>query len=304
MSDQEFAWWSNPFLRMLSSPLRMCLLTRRYAPADHLIRITATLLPQPDVPISSSTPAYITPSNLHHSRFAQQPDGMGSYITCSKMAIPLLLGKGRHRGMFPGAEVHGLIEEQMENGLQIRCIEEAQLLGIRLRGTIRYAPGELAAFTIRRLTITECEIASKESVLHDSKAMAIIVAPKDDKVPETSVETSLHTQFLLRNPTSLTPTGSSSDTVLAPPHIPVFRIASMFKSAEHRVKLRKLLDLALSAERNALRATRSQAQKNSLPPYEPKTHDTYVLCASRRVDAVPLTTALWRLRLWQGNNNG
>lgn len=270
-----------------------------------MIRMTATLLPQPAAPISNSTPAYLVPSDLHHPRYAQRPEGMGAYIPCSKSAIQLLSGKGRHKSLFPGAEIHGLLEEQIESGLQARCVEEAQLLGTHLRTTARYKPGEPAAFTIRRLTVTEYEAALKESIIHDSNAIAIVVAPKDDQVLGIGAEMSLQSQFLLRGPLPSTSVGAEPSIMLPAPRVPIFEVTSMFKHPGNRASLRKALDLGLSAERNALRSVRrfqpAKIQKGLGAPYEPKAHDVYALCASRRADAVPLVIAFWRLRMWEGN---
>ncbi|KAH7343992.1 hypothetical protein B0J17DRAFT_739684 [Rhizoctonia solani] len=303
MTDQEFSWWSDPFLRMLSSPMRICTLTKRYAPTDHLIRMTATLFAQPGESISSSTPAYIMPSNLRHPRYVPYPRGQGAYIPCSKKAIPLLAGKGRHRGLFPGAEVHDLLEEQITSGLQARCVEEAELLATTLRTTARYQPGEPVAFTVRRLTESEYEMIQKQSRVHDPKVMVVIVAPKVEEGQETKMETSHKSQLLFRG------TGATLGSELAPPvpRIPIYWIPSLFSDSRHKTALRKALDSSLDSERTAVRTARkSQSTSRDLytVPYEPKSRDAYALCASRRVDAVPLAIALWRLRLWEGVNDG
>ncbi|KAG8691710.1 hypothetical protein FRC11_011994 [Ceratobasidium sp. 423] len=303
MTDQEFAWWSDPFLRMLSSPLRICTLTKRYAPTDHLIRMTATLFAQPGESISSSTPAYIMPSNLHHPRYAQHARGQGAYIPCSKKAVPLLSGKGRHRGLFPGAEVHDLLEEQVTSGLQARCVEEAELLATSLRTTARYKLGEPVAFAVRRLTVAEYEATQKLSRIYDPKVIAVIVAPKVEEGQETKVEPPQKSQLLHRG------TGAALAFASAPlvPRIPMYWIPSLFCDSSRKAALRKALDSALDSERTAVRTARQSqptAQDLYNVPHEPKSKDAYALCASRRVDAVPLAIAFWRLRLWEGINDG
>ncbi|CAE6485545.1 unnamed protein product [Rhizoctonia solani] len=303
MTEQEFAWWSDPFLRMLSSPLRICTLTKRYAPTDHLIRMTATLFAGPGESISPSTPAYIMPSNLHHPRYAPQPRGQGAYIPCSKKAIPLLTGKGRHRGVFPGAEVHDLLEEQITSGLQARCVEEAELLATSLRTTARYKLGEPVAFAVRRLTETEYEATQKLSRIYDPKVVAVIVAPKVEEGQETKAEPPQKPQLLYRG------TRAALVSELAPPapRIPMYWIPSLFCDSSHKASLRKALDSALDSERTAVRTARQSqptAQNLYNVPYEPKSKDVYALCASPRVDPVPLAIALWRLRLWEGINDG
>ncbi|CAE6429364.1 hypothetical protein ACGC1H_000920 [Rhizoctonia solani] len=299
MTDQEFTWWSDPFLRMLSSPLRICTLTKRYAPTDHLIRMTATLFAQPGEVISSSTPAYIMPSNLHHPRYVPLPRGQGTYIPCSKKAVPLLTGKGRHRGVFPGAEVHDLLEQQIDSGLQARCVEEAELLATSLRTTARYRPGEPVAFTVRRLTEAEYEIIHRQSRIHDPKVMAVIVAPKVEEGQKSKVESPCKSQLLFRG----AETTSGSESALPAPRIPIYWISSLFSDSSRKAGLRKALDSALDSERTAARTARkSQSTTGDLYniPYEPKSRDAYAICASRRVDAVPLAIAFWRLRLWEG----
>lgn len=288
---------------MLSSPLRICTLTKRYAPTDHLIRMTATLFAQPGESITSSTPAYIMPSNLHHPRYVSHPRGQGAYIPCSKKAIPLLTGRGRHRGLFPGAEVHDLLEEQITSGLQSRCVEEAELLANSLRTTARYQPGEPVAFTVRRLTESEYETIQKLSGVHDPKVMAVVVAPKVEEGQAIEMETSYKSQLLFRG------NGATLDSESAPPvaRIPVYWIPCLFSDSARKAALRKALDAALDSERTAVRTarqTQSTARDLYTVPYEPKSRDAYALCSSRRVDAVPLAIALWRLRLWEGVNDG
>jgi hypothetical protein len=246
------------------------------------------------------------PSDLHHPRYASRPEGLGAYIACSKKAIPLLSGKGRHRSIFPGAEVHELLEEQITSGLQSRCVEEAELLGSRLRSGTRYKPGEPAAFTVRRLTLEEYELVLQQSAIRDPKALAVIVVPKGDEAPEALPEASPKSQLLLRG-SPPTHTGLDSETVLPIPRIPIYWAASIFQDLRVRASLRKALDLALSAERSALRSVRKSRSVKARGmhdiPYEPKARNAYALCASRRVDAVPLAIAFWRLRLWEGANS-
>ncbi|KAF8709650.1 hypothetical protein RHS03_03202, partial [Rhizoctonia solani] len=300
MTDQEFAWHSDPFreLRMLSSPLRACTLTKRYAPTDHLIRMTATLFAQPGESISSSTPAYIMPSNLHHPRYAPHPRGQGTYIPCSKKAIPLLAGKGRHRGLFPGAEVHPLLEDQITSGLQARCVEEAELVANSLRTTARYKPGEPAAFTVRRLTEVEYELVQNQSRIQDPKVMAVLVVPKVEDDSGTNAKATQKSQFLARGDHFTL--GTKAPPI---PRIPIYWTSSLFQDPASRTALRKALDSALDSERTAIQTARkSQPKAEELykAPYEPKSRVAYAICASRRVDAVPLAIAFWRLRLWEG----
>ncbi|KAG8690162.1 hypothetical protein FRC09_012105 [Ceratobasidium sp. 395] len=298
MSDEEFACWSNPFLRMLSSPLRMCVLTKRYAPIDHLIRVTATLLPSPDTPISSSTPAYITPTDIHHPRYATRPEGTGAYIACSRRSIPLLLGRGRHRGIFPGAEIHSLLEDQITVGLQARCAEEAELLAARIKSSPiqQSAPLGLA---VRRLTAVEYEVALRDGTISDSSVSAVLVVPKFDEAPDSG--TVQKTGLLLRRPSLPSSSISGSTFGLAAARVPIFSGLDMIQDTSLRGRLRKSLDQALSAERKALQSARSripEIQAFMSLPYEPKARDAYALCASRRTDTVPLVIALWRLRMW------
>ncbi|KAG8705604.1 hypothetical protein FRC08_001583 [Ceratobasidium sp. 394] len=303
MSDEEFAWWSNPFLRMLSSPLRVCVLTKRYAPVDHLIRLTATLLPAPEAPISSTTPAYLTPTHLHHPRYAARPQGTGTYIACSRKAIPLLSGKGRHRGVFPGAEIHDLIEDQITAGLQARCAEEAELLATRIRSS-PIQQGAPLGLAIRRLTATEYEVALKEGAISDSEVSTVLVVPKADEDLESAI--TQKSRFLLRGSRPSSSTSLLSTTKLPKPRIPIFFGPTLLPDPSLRARLRKALDQALSAERTALQKARPhipEIQAFADMPYEAKARDAYALCTSRRTDTVPLVITLWRLRMWEGGDN-
>ncbi|KAF8607586.1 hypothetical protein BDV93DRAFT_519618, partial [Ceratobasidium sp. AG-I] len=283
----------------------MCVLTRRYIPKDHLIRLTATLVPDSNPP-TASTPSFITPTDLHHSRYASRPEGMGAYIACSKSAIQLLSGKGRHRGIFPGAEIHSLLEAQITAGLRARCVEEAELLAGRIRTGARLKQGEDIAIAVRRLTLTEYEIALKQGLINDPKAIAVLVVPKQDSPPDPSADTE-QSRMLLRGPTApISGTTPNANTTLLVPRIPIYFGSNLVQDQALLSSFRKALDSALSSERIALRRARESVPEIQVymdMPYEPKTRDAYALCASRRVDVVPLAIALWRLRIWENGDN-
>jgi hypothetical protein len=239
---------------------------------------------------------YITPTDLHHSRYASSSRGIGIYVACSKQAISLLKGKGRHRAIFPGAEVHDSLEDRITAGLQARCAEEAELLANHIRSTPlrRDAPVELA---VRRLTTTEYDVASKEGIVSDSNISAVLVIPKPDEPFECG--TLQKPSLLLRGSSSSNHHSSSN---LSAPRIPMFFGPSLVQDILLQARLRKALDRVLSAERNALRNARPHmpaVQAFADLPYEPKAQDAYALCPSRRGDVVPLVVALWRLKTWE-----
>ncbi|KAF8760233.1 hypothetical protein RHS01_02050 [Rhizoctonia solani] len=215
-----------------------------------------------------------------------------------KESHPLLAGKGRHRGLFPGAEVHPLLEDQITSGLQARCVEEAELVANSLRTTARYKPGEPAAFTIRRLTEVEYELVQNQSKIQDPKVMAVLVVPKVEDDPGTDAKATQKSQFLARGDHFTL--GTKAPPI---PRIPIYWTSSLFQDPASRTALRKALDSALDSERTAIQTARkSQPKAEDLykAPYESKSRVAYAICASRRVDAVPLAIAFWRLRLWEG----
>ncbi|KAG9122999.1 hypothetical protein FRC07_000385, partial [Ceratobasidium sp. 392] len=253
MSDDEFSWWSNPFY--------------------HLIRVTATLLPLPETPVSPSTPAYITPTKLHHSRYAARPEGTGAYFACSRKAIPLVSGKGRHRGTFPGAEIHSLLENQITSGLEARCAEEAELLATRIRSS-PIQDGAPLGLAVRRLTTAEHEVVLKEGNISDPSVSAVLVVPKLGESLEYSPTQT--TGFLLRGPSLPTADQPSPSPKLPVPRIPIFFGSSLIHDSSLLARLRKALDQALSAERKALQRARPRVpeiQAFTNLPYETKAKD-------------------------------
>lgn len=271
---------------------------------DHLIRLTATLIPESNPP-TTSTPIFITPTDLHHPRYASRPEGVGVYIACSKNAIQLLSGKGRHRGIFPGAEIHSLLGAQITAGLRARCVEEAELLAGRIRTGARLKSREDVAIAARRLTLAEYEVAIKQGLINDAKAVAILVVPKPDSPPNPGAGAEL-SRMLLRGPASSLPrVATKPEATLPAPRIPMYFGSNLVQDQDLLASLRKALDSALSGERIALRRARESIPEIRTymdTPYESKARDAYALCASRRVDVVPLAIALWRLRVWHGTD--
>ncbi|QRV72580.1 hypothetical protein RhiJN_00594 [Ceratobasidium sp. AG-Ba] len=216
------------------------------------------------------------------------------------MALPLLSGKGRHRGLFPGAETHRLLEDQITAGLQARCAEEAELLAARIRSSpIRQ--GISPGIAVRRLTVFEYEAITRDAEVYDSNVSVVLVLPKpeDPLYPGTTEKTKMLLYRSIDSEHSPVPRLSR----LPKPRIPLFFAPNFINDSSIRARLRTALNQALDAERSALQKARShipELQTFADQPYVPKASTTYALCASRRADVVPLAIALWRLKMWEG----
>jgi hypothetical protein len=150
------------------------------------------------------------------------------------------------------------------------------------------------------LTEVEYQTVQNLSKIQDPKVTAVLVVPKVEDDQDINKETPRKPQLLSRGNSAVL--GSKAPPI---PSIPIYWTSSLFKDPVSRAALRKALDSALDSERTAIRTarrTQPKAQELHNVPYEPKSRVAYALCASRRVDAVPLAIALWRLRLWEGVN--
>ncbi|THH12208.1 hypothetical protein EW145_g138 [Phellinidium pouzarii] len=200
MSVQERQWWSSPYLRMLSTPIRTCFLSDRHLPSDFLIRFVILTLPTTS-PNSRSTA--LVPDGLLHPKFANRIYNQGLYIACSKDALTVLRSRGdwsvfgipqteanslnkakQYAGKFGNnISIHSLLSKQIAHQLRQRVLQELEMLSARLKA----APRKLVDDTvIRRLTRSEWTTMKSSGHIPWEGAAFVIVAPPVNRNPETN----------------------------------------------------------------------------------------------------------------------
>ena len=127
MSDEERSWWASPYctlthlptsssssssslnalniVRMISSPIRECIVTQRHLPRDFLIRLSPMRLPTLRF---TREVQYIVPDGLEHPRYNSRRGYTGSYILCWRQALTRLEERGKHNPLavcFPDSEL-------------------------------------------------------------------------------------------------------------------------------------------------------------------------------------------------------
>ncbi|KZW03781.1 hypothetical protein EXIGLDRAFT_827741 [Exidia glandulosa HHB12029] len=317
MTKDERRWWSNPFLRMLSSGVRRCTLTSRYMTTDLLIRLSLQRVPLAAAPPSDeSKPAKRPRTDGEGSIVAILPDndpehivnGRGFYIVCSRRMFERIPSKGLEYGMDKRHEMHPDLTNYIGVLLRQRIIRCLELLEPELRigsHAIEQVP------LIRRLSWAEWDLARETGVLpsSDPDAFALVLFREPKKGPR-------------RKPPEPRP---------APAHswfgvegkgermVPLYDTWKLFPDDATRTDLRKKLNAVLNVERvsrwrsKALSPEEIAAQKargliDGSKQEKEKDKDTgpsdaYVLCSNAatllRADVVPTLIALWRLRMWE-----
>ncbi|OBZ76185.1 hypothetical protein A0H81_03966 [Grifola frondosa] len=149
MTLEERVWWANPYLRMLSSPLRKCFETEQMLPRDFLLRLSAMRVKTPRL----GKPAQaLFPDGLEHPAFSGHKAGVGHYIICWKDAFKQLQERGSYRRLSSNVFMHSLLELQIGHLLRVRVLQELKILADRLQRSpkaLEYTP------SLRRLTRVE-----------------------------------------------------------------------------------------------------------------------------------------------------
>ncbi|KAJ8463518.1 hypothetical protein ONZ45_g17555 [Pleurotus djamor] len=200
MTDEERGWWSNPYLRMLASPLRKCIFTDRYLPSDFMIRLAPMKIPahrhdnmnvpeqqksklESKLPMDGPSRIIPVPDGLEHPRFKIRRSGSAAYITCWNDAIPQLFLRGRHKRMNPKLLPHPNLSQHIEHLLRVRILQEFCLFSERLRANPRDHIGTPMA--VRRLTRSEWNFIKTTKSIPWEGSVAVIVVPPLNRDPTT-----------------------------------------------------------------------------------------------------------------------
>ncbi|KAI0693568.1 hypothetical protein BC835DRAFT_1275717 [Cytidiella melzeri] len=324
MTAEEYEWWANPYLRMLSKPMRRCIVTDAYQPTDFMIRLAAMRVPttRPNQP-----PVAFLPDGIEHPRFRGRRAGNGHYVLCYKDAVEHLLGhKGKQKRYLdttlpsdPTLPLH------IGHLLRVRVLQELELLTLRLQ----CGPQGCADRPIlRRLRRSEWEAIKTTGTIPHKGAVAIIVLPPLNKDPVTKQlpepsSTTLPTEpgisrsvdkypVSVLHPTASRPWNEDAQglpTLLSQEKVPLYNGVALFPLRSQRAALHLAMNKLLGVELDARHKERTHQLRRKLV-YDRESHPkdkgshAYMLYSTGdsllRADSVPLAIALWRLRMYEG----
>ncbi|KAF9008906.1 hypothetical protein BDQ17DRAFT_1539302 [Cyathus striatus] len=114
MTDDERAWWSSPYLRMLASPMRHCFVTQRHLPAVRLgaVRVPGTSRPQ----------TTLIPDGLQHTKFAARQSPSAVHVSCHRKVILQLLNRGGIQRIAPNAQLYPNLPDYIADMLHLVTI--------------------------------------------------------------------------------------------------------------------------------------------------------------------------------------
>ncbi|KAL0581999.1 hypothetical protein V5O48_000057 [Marasmius crinis-equi] len=319
MTEEERRWWSSPYLRMLATPIRRCFLSGQYLPSSFLIRLSAMRIPSSRplrfIRPNLNVPAVLVPDGLQHTRFATKRSGTGVYMLCRKESLERTREKGAHKRY--GAELHGLLKNQIRHLLRLRVLQELQLVCDQLR----FRPKAFAHQTlVRRLTRVEWQQLQSTGTVSIKNAVALLVVPPVSRNPVTKERAtpsmsssppspdseqgndtarSLSSLYPVSSPSpSPSPSGSTIPEPLAAHQVPLYHGVSTFPEGTQRAALHKLLLQILAVERRA-RYGRNESQTKE------KYSHAFVLLSDesniRHGDIAAVAIALWRIRMFEGS---
>ncbi|KAI0265172.1 hypothetical protein BC834DRAFT_970356 [Gloeopeniophorella convolvens] len=325
MTAEERDWWANPYLRMLATPLRTCTRSKRYLPTDFLIRLSIKRLPSPRASANARPSHTIVPDGLQHPKFKNRDSGRGKYIVCRRAAVQDALSK-------PGSIARALtpptaLPAYIAHLLRLRVLQELELLAARLRSRPHHAD---AAPILRRLTQREFATLRAGRAPRDTGAVAVLVVPPLNRDPATGQRPAPHMSPLpeparLARVSALPPSvlcrvspaaeHSGAPDVLSPMRVPLYNGVPLFPGRGQRVALHARLCHVLKLERDA---RWRHGGGEAPPPAESEegkpakrrrgevASHAFLLRSSAdtvlRADTVPLAIALWRLRMWEGED--
>ncbi|KZT20795.1 hypothetical protein NEOLEDRAFT_1164870 [Neolentinus lepideus HHB14362 ss-1] len=328
MSDQEKDWWSSPYLRMLSTPIRVCLSTGRHFPSDFLVRVG--VMEQPGTHILRSK-HYLLPDGIEHPKFKKRRAAISAYVVCWKTAMEQLIHTGSYKRLSGQPIAHPRLTEQIGHLLRLRVVQELELLLRRLRTRPQHSHD---APLIRRLTRTEWKALKETGTIPQENAVAVIVCPPVNRDPKTKArpepkmtaspeaDTPGNPPFRpKREPPPLSrlyPTTSYSlddpPGLLPQARVPLYNSAVLFPEPSHRSAFHARLMCLLSIERRArfkeaikvkISDARAGSPDDSQKDRDQKASHAFLLYSGwtslERADAVSLAIALWRVRMWEGD---
>ncbi|KAJ3532064.1 hypothetical protein NM688_g7479 [Phlebia brevispora] len=327
MSKEERDWWASPYLRMLSGPLRRCLVSTDNLPADFLIKLAPMQLPVPRTARKAQT---LLPDGIEHPRFRHRRHGSGVYIMCRKVAVDYLVEKEAYKVVGQNVSIHSRLADQIGHLLRLRVLQELELLADRLQ----CRPAKAQDHPIlRRLTRAEWQDVKNTGVIPYEGAIALLIVPPLNRDPSTKRRPEPSTSPLPIQdagpipkkplpPISVLHLASKEDfidedvdepSMIPNAKVPLYNGLALFPARPQRAALYAALNKLLYVERRARWREHGRPDPSVMSADEKadkwargdqKASHAYLLCSDSetvlRADAVPLAIALWRIRMWEG----
>ncbi|KAJ7179270.1 hypothetical protein C8R46DRAFT_1211852 [Mycena filopes] len=185
MSAQEHKWWSSPYLRMLSTPIRLCYLSQRFMPTDFLIRLGTMRVPLHLQRERKRAVNVFFPDGLQHPKFKLRRAKSGLYILCRRTALAILDRPNKFKRT--GATPPPRLGEQIAHFLRLRVLQELQVLLKHLNFEYRTRTGPVPARPpiLRRLTRGDWGTFRTTGILPHPGALALLVVPPVNRDPAT-----------------------------------------------------------------------------------------------------------------------
>ncbi|KAK0206646.1 hypothetical protein DFS33DRAFT_1256143 [Desarmillaria ectypa] len=322
MTAEERRWWSSPYLRMLSSSTRRCMITQQDLPSDFLIRLGLLQLPASRANRSDSK-SIIMPDGLEHSKFATRRSGRSTYLLCWKRVFDNL-DPNMFRRVTTNPHLHSLVVKQISHLLRVRILQELQLLAEQM---VHWPERLPVSPILRRLTREEFKNVKNTGTIPYPNAVALLVVPplKPDLKSKKKVESSMSPLPLTEEEEKISPGVQdrpsiplstlyplSSDAITASDlshqpssaQVPFYNGVSLFPAQSQRASLHALLLRILTIERQA----RARAKTNSSTGMtnakgDQKGSHAFLLCSDKAIikrgDSAAVAVALWRLRMFE-----
>ncbi|KAH9049015.1 hypothetical protein EDB84DRAFT_1261558 [Lactarius hengduanensis] len=323
MTAEEREWYANPYLRMLSTPIRRCSMSSRYLPSDFMVRLSVKRLPSPRT--GSKQSSYVlVPDGLQHPKFKGLDSRKGHYIVCRRAVIKEFDKRKSYRRVLSAIGQFSSLPEYIGHLLRLRILQELELLAARLQARPQCAADSPL---LRRLTWKELSAIRAGKPVQDGDAVAILVVPPLNRDPATMKRplpnASPLPELLAEHPTTTTPKRvplplstmcralSPEDhqgfpDLVTPMKVPLYNGASLFPSRTQRAALHEWLCKLLMIERRARWRQHGPASTSELDNSRSANRlasPAFLLLSGAgtvlRADTVPLAIALWRLRMWE-----
>ncbi|KAH9062176.1 hypothetical protein EDB87DRAFT_1559399 [Lactarius vividus] len=326
MTAEEREWYANPYLRMLSTPIRRCSLSSRYLPSDFMVRLSVKRLPSPRA--GSKWPSYVlVPDGLQHPKFKGLDSRKGHYVVCRRAVMQEFDTRKCHRRILSTIGQFSSLPEYIDHLLRLRILQELELLTERLQARPQCAA---ESPLLRRLTWKELSAIRAGKPVQDGDAVAILVVPPLNRDPVTKTRplpnTSPLPELLSEHPTTtlkrdplplstmyraLSPEDYQGfPDLVAPMKVPLYNGARLFPSRTQRAALHERLCKLLMVERRARWRQHGPASTSEFDNSRSANRlasPAFLLLSGAgtvlRADIVPLAIALWRLRMWEDDGS-
>ncbi|WFD30759.1 hypothetical protein MSPP1_001783 [Malassezia sp. CBS 17886] len=150
-------WEASPYMSMMGAPLRRCIVTHAVMPncawiwmgltAALMIQLKAVALPE------GGGAQILLPDGILHPRFAQKKTGRGMWVCGDREVFGRLLERQPHRSVAPHASLPPHLLSLITYQLQLRVVQEAELLWGRARAAAFREAGAAADPWSKRLRL-------------------------------------------------------------------------------------------------------------------------------------------------------